>query len=153
MRVVRIVSNCNKHQYASIFTESHFDNLLGVVGLNPSILKEGNKNPTISILMQIAKREGYEGIFVTNLYSYITPDPKKLNEVKNPIGSKNERWIKQMYKICDKVLCIWGNNSSAEIKNKVLGHIKEKAYTIGLTKSGNPRHVLHTKKDAKLMPL
>lgn len=125
---------------------------LGIVGLNPSVIKNG-KNSTVSILSQIALREGYDSLVITNLYGYITPNPKDLNDIEDPVGSENDLWIQDMVNTCDKVLCIWGNNADKERVNKILPTIKNKAYTIGLTKSGQPRHVLHTKKDAPLIKL
>jgi len=58
-----------------------------------------------------------------------------------------------MKNACKKILCIWGNNANKNRVEEILPTIKKKAYTIGFTKSGQPRHVLHTKKDAKLVKL
>ena len=125
---------------------------MGVVGLNPSFIKNG-KNATASILLDIAMREGFDSIVITNLYGYITPDPKELKTIQDPVGIENNTWIENMKNACSKILCIWGNNADQEIIDQVLPKIKSKAYTIGLTKSGRPRHVLHTKKDLPLFKL
>jgi len=84
-------------------------NPLGVVGLNPSITKDG-KNLTVSALSKIAKREGFDSLFITNLYSYITPDPKQLKKIDKPVLQENDDWIQRMATTCKKILCIWGNN-------------------------------------------
>ena len=150
---MRIASACQKYQYLRIFNiKEGAKKPLGIVGLNPSIVKNG-KNATVSILSQIALREGFDSLIMTNLYGYITPDPKQLKKIQDPVGLENDTWIEEMASKCSKILCIWGNNPSLERVEKVLPTIKNKAYTIGLTKSGQPRHVLHTKKDAKLMKL
>lgn len=140
------------HQYASFFYDEAMEKPLGVVGLNPSRFRNG-RNATISILMQIAKREGFDSLFVTNLYSYISPDPKVLKLVETPVEQRNDDWIDKMVASCEKVLCIWGNYGGEDRIAAVLPKFADKAYTIGLTKSGRPRHVLHTKKDAKLIKL
>jgi hypothetical protein len=127
-------------------------NPLGVVGLNPSITKDG-KNLTVSALSKIAKREGFDSLFITNLYSYISPDPKLLKEVLNPVLEENDDWIQRMTITCKKVLCIWGNNPTEDRIKSVVPIIKHKAYSIGFTKSGQPRHVLHTKLDVPLIRL
>jgi hypothetical protein len=127
-------------------------NPLGVVGLNPSITKDG-KNLTVSALSKIAKREGFDSLFITNLYSYISPDPKLLKEVLNPVLEENDDWIQRMTITCNKVLCIWGNNPTEDRIKSVVPIIKHKAYSIGFTKSGQPRHVLHTKLDVPLIRL
>lgn len=125
---------------------------MGVLGLNPSHIKNG-KNSTVSILMDIALREGFDSVVITNLYGHITPNPKELKTVQDPIGPENDIWIENMKNACKKILCIWGNNAEKKRAEEILPTIKKKAYTIGLTKSGQPRHVLHTKKDAKLFKL
>lgn len=140
------------HQYASFFYDEAMEKPLGVVGLNPSRFRNG-RNATISILMQIAKREGFDSLFVTNLYSYISPDPKVLKLVETPVDQRNDDWIDKMVASCEKVLCIWGNHGGEDRIAAVLPRFADKAYAIGLTKSGRPRHVLHTKKDAKLIKL
>jgi hypothetical protein len=147
---LRIVSDCQKYQYFRFYNIiEDAKKPLGIVGLNPSIIKN-DKNSTVSILSQIALREGYDSLIITNLCGYITPNPKDLKTIEDPVGSGNDMWIVEMVKSCDKILCIWGNNASEDRINKVLPLIKDRAYTIGLTKSGRPRHVLHTKKDVKL---
>lgn len=140
------------HQCASMFFIDDIKRPMGVVGLNPSTFKNG-KNATVSILMQIATREGFDSLFITNLHSYISPDPKKLKEVQTPVHKSNDQWIEKMSKQCEKVLCIWGNGGDQTRISEVMPKIAGKAYAIGLTKSGQPRHVLHTRKDAKLIKL
>lgn len=153
MKELRVTSKCQNYQYFRLYAiNEEAKNPLGIVGLNPSVIKNG-KNSTVSILSQIALREGYDSLVITNLYGYITPNPKDLKTIEDPIGSENDMWIQDMVNTCDKVLCIWGNNADKERVNKILPTIKNKAYTIGLTKSGQPRHVLHTKKDAPLIKL
>ena len=152
MELTKIKIGDDDHQYASLFHKHGINNPMGVVGLNPSLFKKG-KNATVTILMQIAEREGFDSLFITNLYSYISPDPKRLKKVKNPVSIYNDVWIKIMSQKCEKILCIWGNAGEKERINAVMPKIKAKAYAIGLTKSGQPRHVLHTKKSAKLIKL
>ncbi len=152
MNILKIVSQCQKYQYLSIFDSGTAYKPMGVVGLNPSIIKNG-KNSTVSILMNIALREGFDSLVITNLYGYISPNPKDLKSIDDPVGSENDTWIENMKNVCSKILCIWGNNVDKKRVDEILPSIKNKAYTIGLTKSGQPRHVLHTKKDAALFKL
>lgn len=147
-----ILSQCRKYQYLSIFDSGTAHNPMGVVGLNPSFIKNG-KNATASILLDIAIREGFDSIAITNLYGYITPDPKQLKGLSDPVGDENNIWIENMKNACSKILCIWGNNADKNRVQEILPLIKKKAYTIGFTKSGQPRHVLHTKKDVPLIKL
>ena len=152
MNILTIVSQCRKYQYLSIFDSGTAHKPMGVVGLNPSFIKNG-KNATASILLDIAMREGFDSIVITNLYGYITPDPKQLKGLSDPVGDENNIWIENMKNACSKILCIWGNSADKNRVQEILPLIKKKAYTIGFTKSGQPRHVLHTKKDVPLIKL
>ncbi len=152
LKVRKFKSRCGKHQFASWFYQESMTNPLGVVGLNPSITKDG-KNLTVSALSKIAKREGFDSLFITNLYSYITPDPKQLKKIDKPVLQENDDWIQRMATTCKKILCIWGNNPEDYRIVEVTPIIKHKAYSIGFTKSGRPRHVLHTKIDVPLIRL
>lgn len=152
LNIKKFKSNCGKHQFASWFYEESMMNPLGIVGLNPSITKDG-KNSTVTVLSKLAKREGFDSLFITNLYSYISPDPKLLKEVDSPVLEENDYWIQRMAITCKKVLCIWGNHAKDSRIVEVTPIIKHKAYSIGFTKSGQPRHVLHTKIDVPLVRL
>lgn len=152
MEVVTIKIGSQDYQYASMIFDDTMSNPLGIVGLNPSVFKNG-KNATVTILMDIARREGFDSLYITNLYSYISTDPKKLKEVKDAVGTHTDHYIEDMYKLCKKVLCIWGNQGEESRIDAVMPKIKDKAYAIGLTKSGRPRHILHTRKDSKLIKI
>ncbi len=67
--IVKFQSLCGKHQFASCFYEESMMNPLGVVGLNPSITKDG-KNSTVSALSKIAKREGFDNQIKAALKSF-----------------------------------------------------------------------------------
>ena len=152
LNIKKFKSDCGKHQFASWFYEHSMQNPLGVVGLNPSITKDG-KNSTVAALSKIAKREGFDSLFITNLYSYISPDPKMLKKVQIPVLDQNDSWVQKMTIRCSKILCIWGNHPTEDRIKSVVPIIKHKAYSIGFTKSGRPRHVLHTKIDVPLQKL
>lgn len=51
---------------------------LMVIGLNPSTANEHTDDHTIKRIQGIAKFNDYGGIYMTNLFSYISTDPKKL---------------------------------------------------------------------------
>lgn len=139
----RKLSKCGQYQYSATFVKNPNKKLLGVVGLNPSVVSEEGKNHTVSRLLHLAEKEGYGGICITNLYAWIAANPKELKHAADPIGNDNDKWIKSMAEHCDKVLCIWGNYANQDRRSEVMSYIRDKAYAIDFTKSGNPRHILH----------
>ena len=55
------------------------------IGLNPSTADERLDDPTIRHCVGFAARWGYGGIFMCNVFTLVSTDPKKLN-VETPIA-------------------------------------------------------------------
>ncbi len=49
------------------------------IGLNPSTADERLNDPTIRRCIGFAERWGYGGMFMCNVFSLVSTDPKKLN--------------------------------------------------------------------------
>lgn len=49
------------------------------IGLNPSTANETSNDPTIRRVQSMAKSWGYGGVYMMNLFTFISTDPKKLN--------------------------------------------------------------------------
>lgn len=49
------------------------------IGLNPSTANETSNDPTIRRVKSMANSWGYGGVYMMNLFTFISTDPKKLN--------------------------------------------------------------------------
>ncbi len=123
--------------------------LLGVVMLNPSIAGADDDDPTIRVVVGRAKRNGYGGILVTNLYGYIATSPKDLRKLRSrggdPIGEPNLKYLVGMRDTCESIWCAWGNHAEPRRARQVTRILQARGKDllhVGLTKSGQPKHPL-----------
>jgi len=128
------------------------------VMFNPSVANETEDDPTIRRCIGFAKKWGYKGIRVTNLYSVIGTDPKKLPEPR--IDNFTDRVIGHGIEGCDIIVFAWGAlavGHEARMwdvwKQIIIAGREKDVYSLGITKSGHPRHPLYLKADTAPIPL
>ena len=77
------------------------------VGLNPSTADETKDDPTIRRCMDFARRWGYGGIIMLNLFAFRATKPEEMKAAADPVGPLNDQtisfWIQQRV-----VVCAWG---------------------------------------------
>ena len=66
------------------------------IGLNPSTADEIQDDPTIRRCIRYAKDWNYGGYIMGNIFAYRSTDPKKLLHIDDPIGRKNDYWLKKL---------------------------------------------------------
>ena len=75
--------------------------------LNPSVGDAAQDDPTLRRLLYFAKKFGFGGFYVGNLYAEITPYPNPLS--KTPEKRKEKPWApKDMLSHCERVVFAWG---------------------------------------------
>jgi len=125
--------------------------MLPIVMLNPSTADERLDDPTIRRCIGFAKREGYLGLMVANLFALRATNPGELQRAANPFGPDNEHALDYVldYAQCRRipVLCAWGANSmaigQAERFKRIARMTETKLACLGTTNSGAPRHPLY----------
>lgn len=121
-------------------------NFINFILLNPSTADETKDDPTMRRCINFAKQWGYDGMYVTNLFAYRSTDPKKLKQVKDPIGPENDDYIKKYANRAQRVVVAWGNHGELYGRGKdvieMLSGI-EGVCCLGKTKKGEPRHPLY----------
>ena len=89
------------------------DRPLVVVGLNPSTANEAKADATMTRVMGIAERNGFDSFIMLNLYPQRTTDPAGLDrELNDSLHQENLRQIKEALKDVSEptVLLAFGNN-------------------------------------------
>ena len=76
--------------------------------LNPSTATEVVTDPTVARCVKRARRMGFGGIEVCNLYAFRSTDPKALYEIDDPVGPDNVREIKAAAAACSVIILGWG---------------------------------------------
>jgi hypothetical protein len=131
--------------------------LMAWVMLNPSTADAEVDDPTIRRCMSLAKREGYDGIEVLNLYGLRATKPKHLLDHPDPEGPQNLRhWdsVLQNHRV-GMVVAAWGAHAG-------MGHLPASVAAdhwrsgvswrcLGITGAGYPRHPLYVRGDTELI--
>jgi hypothetical protein len=130
--------------------------------LNPSTADATFDDPTVKKCIGFAERWGFESLKIVNLFAYRATDPEELVEAKDPVGSDNDRWIREAVKRTDFVVVGWGNlgpyickrciNCSHRI-DRVLNIIKDSnPHCLAITKERQPKHPLFASYALKPIP-
>ena len=127
---------------------------LQLIGLNPSTANETAPDPTIRRIIQLAKFNGYGGIYMTNLFTVISANPDILENYNGHSSWLYDRDILLSVKLkCKDVAFVWGNFKVA--RNRAADCIWEfshcNALCFGRNKNGSPKHPLYLKGNTKLI--
>ena len=142
-------SKCSEHRFYlwRIWDESKPK--IMVIGLNPSIANENIDDNTIKRVKKISFNLGYGGFYMTNLFTFISTDPSRLDMALGNHESSDEI-LKYVASKCDKIVFAWGNF-------KVMGRDNEikkmfpNAYALKININGSPRHPLYV--DGDVVPV
>lgn len=123
--------------------------MLLFIGLNPSTAGAHLNDPTVTRMRVRAKRMGFGGLFVCNIFAFRATDPKKMLKAKDPIGPENDRAIYVTAKKAAMVLCGWGRYGCHEDRGPLMiQRLREvdpplDPQCLGLTLTGHPKHPLY----------
>jgi len=120
------------------------------IGLNPSTADERLNDATIRRCIGFAKDWGYGGMYMCNLFGYVSTDPKALVTSEEPIEI-NDFWLKEIAKHCDKVVFAWGAFKLHKERMEAVIKMFPEAYCIGKSKEGYPKHPLYLAKNSELI--
>lgn len=136
-----VFSECGKYRYQlSRVWDAELDMVM-CCGLNPSTANGEKDDPTIRTLTKALKKLGYGGFVMVNLYAYITPNPKELFNVADPMG-ENEEHIKEIGALIDHHIFAWGSFKGIEYRSKQMERLFPNAVCFGKSSTGAPWHPL-----------
>ena len=118
------------------------------IGLNPSTADETDDDPTIRRCIGFAKRWGYGGLVMLNLFAYRATHSRQLKRAADPVGPRNDLAIRSVSATCGPVICCWGvHGTHRERDSIVLSQLRSargrSISHLGLTKAGQPKHPLY----------
>lgn len=134
-----------------------------IVMLNPSTADAEVDDPTIRRCVGFAKRDGYGGIVVVNLFAFRSPSPADLKTAADPVGPENRATLLALldeYRTSfgpPDALLAWGacgtyGGAHTAMRDLLTG-AQVRALCLGTTKDGHPRHPLYVRADAPLIPV
>ncbi len=129
------------------------------IGLNPSRADGRYDDPTLRRLCRYARRWGFGGLEVLNLFAWVAPEPLLMRRASEPVGRENERWIlRGLTELPPRaVLWLgWGNGGAWQSRDRwLLRQLEERrcpAFALGRTAKGQPRHPLYCSAAMTLQP-
>lgn len=134
-------SSCRKYRYALWRIWDERKPLVMFIGLNPSTANESTDDPTIRRVVSFAVKWGYGGVYMMNLFAWVTPYPVELKKCKDPLGD-NDGWLETISIRCDRVICSWGAFKEARERAKKVMEMFE-GYALVVNSDGTPRHPLY----------
>lgn len=124
--------------------------VVNFIMLNPSTADDVFDDATIRRCVGFAKRWGFSGLTVTNLFAYRATQPKDLRFLlamedgyKLAVGVGNTSHILREARDAQKIVCAWGDNCDV-LPDRASDIIKlcraHDLFCIRRTKKGNPAH-------------
>ena len=115
-----------------------------LIGLNPSTADARQDDPTIRRCIGFARDWNYGGLVVTNLFAFRATYPTDLKAAVDPIGPRNDVWIRRMARQVDMIVAAWGNDGawldrSVSLRRMLPGRLR----CLRLNASGEPAHPLY----------
>ena len=125
--------------------------------MNPSVACLDYGDPTLIRTGKFARRWGYGGQRIGNIFAYRATDKQKLLEVEEPVGPDNDRSILDMAKASDIVVLGYGQPPKALNRRgqEVVGLIAEHPALCCLKLAKDkktPCHPLYLRADLRPIP-
>jgi hypothetical protein len=107
-------------------------------------------DPTVRKCVGFARRAGFGGLMIVNLFAWRSTDPAELGRSIDPVGAENDTWIRDA--CCSdsttRVIAAWGSNArvsswARERERKVLELLRWAAPELYALRLGVDRVPLH----------
>lgn len=154
------ISDCGRYRYG---LERRWDRgayPLPIIMLNPSTADASIDDPTIRRCMTFARRDGFGGIAVANLFSFRATSPEAMKAAPDPIGPDGIEALDVLLSTAASVnvpvLAAWGAHGTYRDRaNEVIVSARDwgaRLVCLGTTKDGHPRHPLYVRSDQPFIP-
>lgn len=126
---------------------------------NPSTADATEDDPTIRRCMGFAKRDGFGGISVRNVFALRATDERELLTHPDPFGPENEAHLSSArhVSLMTRLVVAWGEPMGGKRLRRHYTHAAVllsvlNPYCLGVNKSGQPKHPLYLKVTAEIVP-
>lgn len=148
-----VISPCGLYRYSLTRIWDRWRGLMVFVMLNPSTADADLDDPTIRRCVGFAKREGFGGVAVINLYAGRATKPADLFRMGYPNGGdQHYHWSLWLLRE-NRVVCGWGANALDATEDEFYRFARSLGVTLwclGKTKGGKPKHPLYLRGDTPL---
>jgi len=137
-------SRCKRYRYVLWRRWDEDRPLVMMIGLNPSTADASRDDPTIRRCIGFARDWGAGGLVMTNLFAFRATDPSDLRRAADPVGPRNDWWIRRMGRLCPTIVAVWGNEGTLQRRSaKLRERLTDRLHVIRLNRSGEPAHPLY----------
>ena len=126
--------------------------------LNPPTAHDLDNDPTMAHCIEQAKRLGFGGVEVCNLYAFRSTDPKVLRKADDPVGPENPSEIGAAAAMLSVVICGWGEHAETIDRGGWITSARHligdqsKSMCLGINKDGSPKYPLGLSYDVEPVP-
>lgn len=145
-------SKCKKYRYALWRIWDTSKPIAMFVSLNPSEIEENEDDATILKCAKLASENGFGGIINCNLFAIRTNSPEEFLNVQDVIGPENDIILLKFAKQAHSIIAAWGPRGSYMDRHKRINQIFPKLSCFGISKGGQPEHILAVAENADLIP-
>lgn len=148
------ISDCGQYRYHLGRVWDDTKRSMTFVMLNPSTADANQDDPTIRRCIGFARRDGYGGISIVNLYAFRATDPEQLKHTNDPFGTGNLNAQREAIETAHggPVVCAWGTKGTLHGGYRhfidLAQRYRANLVALGITKDGHPKHPLYLKGDA-----
>lgn len=138
-----LLSPCGRYRY-ELTRRWATGPLVGWVMLNPSRADAHLDDPTVRRCVGFARRWGYGGLIIRNLYALRATDPAALSTDPDPVGPDNDAHLSRCGEQ-DLTVIAWGARGAdrARVVLSLLAAHGVRPHQLGVTADGQPRHPLY----------
>lgn len=146
-----ILSDCQRYRYRLWRRWDYEKPALCWVMLNPSTADAATDDPTIRKCIGFAKRLGYGGIDVVNLYAWRATDPREIARADDPVGPLNDATLLSAARTAGEsnssVICAWGAHArrsprAADVLDLLRFQATAFCQALRINAGGEPAHPL-----------
>lgn len=151
MKKDAIIDDSGEYRYMLTRQWGTGNNFINFILLNPSTADHLIDDPTVKSCISIAENNGFDGLYITNVFAFRATQPSDLKKASDPVGPENEEYLKKYNKRCNMTIVAWGNHGSfLGGSERVLDIFKgQPLYCLEKNKSGSPKHPLYVQRETK----
>lgn len=153
-----VISSCGLYRYRLTRDWDGDKPRLGFIMLNPSTADHREDDPTIRRCMGFARRDGFGGIEVVNLFAFRATKPQVMRAAADPVGPENDDYIRALLGRGHPVIAAWGANGDYRGRDQAVLRLARETNRadlrhLGLTAKGQPMHPLYRPGDQPFDPM
>jgi hypothetical protein len=143
-------SRCRRYRYALHRRWQQDAPSVLFIGLNPSTADARTDDATTRVCMNYARRWGYGGMVLANLFAWCATHPEDLFAAPRPVGPRNDAVLRRLQDEAALVVCAWGDGGVHRARDEAVLALLRAPHCLTTLRSGRPGHPLY--KPATLVP-